>query len=79
MLPPAAAHAHAFSHLGHPRVTGLVSMSFVCAHTGQYDGFGVLASSAFKAVCDSKGIATGEQEWESVRSKMAVMKVCGRV
>lgn len=52
----------------------MIQMSMVHSHTGQYDGFGVLAASAFKAVCESKGVPACDAGWESVKAQMSVME-----
>eukprot|EP00658_Telonema_sp_P-2_P073790 TRINITY_DN62904_c0_g2_i1.p1 TRINITY_DN62904_c0_g2~~TRINITY_DN62904_c0_g2_i1.p1 ORF type:complete len:228 (+),score=58.13 TRINITY_DN62904_c0_g2_i1:70-684(+) len=52
----------------------LVQMSMVCSHTKQYDGFGPLASSAFGAVCQSRGVEVKEEEWARVKAELDVLQ-----
>ena len=58
----------------HPTHTLKGAIDQVHSHTGRYDGFGVLAASAFKAVCESKGVPACDAGWESVKAQMSVME-----
>jgi len=48
----------------------LIQMSMVCSHTGHYDGFGALAASSLSAICESRGVEAGGQEWGRLKAAL---------